>query len=220
MNILKNSMNQFTVFRQRFGAGSMMKSTQEKAERQQNTQNQIEYWENRKESLKQTDCGTVEEIVKKLELLHSYEDEIAAAKKAYNFEQMRHVLDEAEERGEKIAEAAEKNKPKTEEERKKEALEEAAGTENTGGILEELSEELPEELSETMSEEMEDLSDGLREEMEALPQAIPEEMEVLSEKLSEETVLDNRDMQLARERYANMIMDEEADKGVWFNYKM
>ena len=41
---------------------------------------------------------------------------------------MFHILDEAEERGEQMAKAAEKYKPKTEEEQKKEAQGEAAGT--------------------------------------------------------------------------------------------
>ena len=41
---------------------------------------------------------------------------------------MFHILDEAEERGEQMAKAAEKYKPKTEEEQKKEAQGEAVGT--------------------------------------------------------------------------------------------
>ena len=44
-----------------------------------------------------------------------------------NNSQMFHVMDEAEEHGEKIAEAAERNKPKTEEERKEEMVDEALG---------------------------------------------------------------------------------------------
>ena len=40
---------------------------------------------------------------------------------------MLHVLDEAQERAEKIAKAAEKNKPKTPEERRQDALDEATG---------------------------------------------------------------------------------------------
>ena len=43
---------------------------------------------------------------------------------------MFHILDEAEERGEQMAKAAEKYKPKTEEEQKKEAQGEAAGTDS------------------------------------------------------------------------------------------
>ncbi len=48
---------------------------------------------------------------------HSYEDEIVAVKMQYNQEQMWHIMDEAKEIGEKIAEEAEKFEPKTAEER-------------------------------------------------------------------------------------------------------
>ena len=63
----------------------------------------------------------MEDIAKKLEMFHTYEDEIAAAKQEYNSSQMFHIMDEAEEEAEKRAKEAEKNKPKTEEERKEEA---------------------------------------------------------------------------------------------------
>lgn len=187
MNVSKNSLNFFSVFRQRFGAGSMMKSTQEKLERQQKAQSKIEYWESQKENLKQMECDTVEEIGRKLELFHSYEDEINAAKKAYNFEQMHHILDEAEEQGKKIAEAVEKTEPKTEEERKKEAIEDATGTEDTEGVLDELLEELPEEL-EDLKEELENLSEELAEEAEKSlsENAVEEAEKSLSEKAVEE----------------------------------
>jgi len=39
----------------------------------------------------------VEDIAKKLEMFHTYEDEIAAAKQEYNSSQMFHIMDEAEE---------------------------------------------------------------------------------------------------------------------------
>ena len=39
-----------------------LKSTQDKAERQQKAQSQIAFWENQKESLKNIECGTLEEI--------------------------------------------------------------------------------------------------------------------------------------------------------------
>ena len=64
-----------------------LKSTQEKLERQQQAQNEVSFWEKQKDSLKNMECETPEEIAKKLEALHSYEDEIAAAKKAFNNEQ-------------------------------------------------------------------------------------------------------------------------------------
>ena len=64
------------------------------------------------------ECSTLEDIARKLEMFHSYEDQIAAVKQQYNNSQMAHVLDEAKEIGEKIAEEAEKTAPKTEEERR------------------------------------------------------------------------------------------------------
>ena len=78
---------------------------------------------------------TVEDIAKKLEMFHTYEDEIAAAKQEYNSSQMFHIKDEAEEEAEKRAKEAEKNKPKTEEERKEEAVDEALGTDDDKGML-------------------------------------------------------------------------------------
>ena len=41
---------------------------------------QIGYWEQRKAGLKNMECGSLEEIAGKLDMLHTYEDEIAAAK--------------------------------------------------------------------------------------------------------------------------------------------
>ena len=63
--------------------------------------------------LKNRKADSLEEISEKLEMFHNYEDEIAAANQEYNNSQMFHVMDEAEEHGEKIAEAAERNKPKS-----------------------------------------------------------------------------------------------------------
>lgn len=245
MNVLNNNTNMFSIFRQRFGQGSMMKSTREKLERQEKAQSQIDYWENQKENLKNMECDTVEEIAKKLEKFHSYEDAIAAAKQAYNFEQMRHVLDEAQEQGEKIAEAAEKTKPKTEEERKKEALEEVleetTGTEETGdGMLEELMENV-EELTEELTEEaagellesaeaLEELTEGAAEELtEAFAGEAAEELaketaeETLKDLSGEETARAAREraksLEIAR-RYAGMASDREAERGVQYDYRM
>lgn len=146
MSISLNSMNMFSAFSQKFGAVGMLKSTQEKLERQQKTQSQVAFLENQKANLKDMECDSIEEIMRKLEMFHSYEDQIAAAKKQYNMEQMWHVMDEAEEQGEKIAKASEKYAPKTEEERKEEQVEEALGIEeNKSGLLENV-EELPEEI--------------------------------------------------------------------------
>ena len=96
---------------------------------------------------------TVEDIAKKLEMFHTYEDEIAAAKQEYNSSQMFHIMDEAEEEAEKRAKEAEKNKPKTEEERKEEAVDEALGTDDDKGMLAENMEKLS-EITDQMTEEM------------------------------------------------------------------
>lgn len=117
---------------------SALKSAQDKAERQQKATNEIAFWENQKENLKNRECDTVEEIAQKLKAFHSYEDEIAAVKSAYNNEQMGHILDEAQEQGEKNAEAAKKLEPKTPEERREEMVEEALGTEEEESVLDEM----------------------------------------------------------------------------------
>ena len=126
-----------------------LKSTQQKQKRQEERDNKIAYFEKQKENLKNMKGGSLEEIARKLELFHSYQDQIAAAKAAYNQEQMHHVMDEAEEIGEKLAKAAKKNEPKTERERKEELAEKISGTEGEkDGLLELLEEvtELPEEV--------------------------------------------------------------------------
>lgn len=97
---------------------NMLKSTREKyRDRKSGTENC--FFETQKQNLKNQKADTIEEIAKKLEKFHTYEDEIAAAKQEYNSSQMFHILDEAEERGEQMAKAAEKYKPKTEEEQKR-----------------------------------------------------------------------------------------------------
>ena len=113
----------------------MLKSTKDRLDRQAQRDGKIEFYEKQKQNLKNTEAQTVEEIAKKLEMFHSYEDEIKAAKQEYNSSQMLHVLDEAQERAEKIAKAAEKNKPKTPEERRKDALDEAAGKDTSVNYL-------------------------------------------------------------------------------------
>lgn len=138
-------------------SAGMLKSTRDRLERQENTQKQVDFYEQQKANLKNVKCGSVEEIAEKLNMLHSYDDQIAAAKAAYNSEQMWHILDESTERGEKIAEAVEKSKPKTPEERQEELVEEALGIEDAGGLLDELTEEIEkmtEELTEEITEEL------------------------------------------------------------------
>lgn len=127
-----------------------LKSTEEKMKRQETRDKQINFYENQKANLKNMKCDTIEEIAKKLEMFHSYEDSIAAAKAVYNSEQMWHIMDEAREKAEKIAEAVEKMEPKTPEERLEEIVEEAMGIED-GGMLDEVLEEaaqMQEELQE------------------------------------------------------------------------
>lgn len=156
-----------------------LKSTQEKAERQQNAAGQIGFWEKQKENLKNMECSTLEDIAKKLEKLDSYENEIAAVKMQYNQEQMRHAMDEAKETGEKIAEEAEKLEPKTAEERHEEMAEEALGTDEEKGVLTEIMEDLS-QLAEELTEEVteidlqEELSQENPESADSLPDAVAE----------------------------------------------
>lgn len=148
-------------FLRSFGNG-MLKSTQERMERQQQTENQVAFFENQKSNLKNMVCESPEEIMRKLDMLHSYEDQIAAVKAAYNNEQMYHLMDEARETGEKIAEAAEDSKPKTPEERKEELAEEAMGVEEGDGMLSEIMDELDEVVE--VIEELEAEEEALQEE--------------------------------------------------------
>ena len=156
---------------------NMLKSTKEKMERQSERDSKVAFFEAQKENLKNMKTETVEDIAKKLEMFHTYEDEIAAAKQEYNSSQMFHIMDEAEEE-------AEKNKPKTEEERKEEAVDEALGTDDDKGMLAENMEKLS-EISDQMTEEM---TGDLTENIEALPtEKAPEETaekELSGQKLS------------------------------------
>ena len=149
----------------RFNSSNMLKSTQEKLQRQQERDNKVAFFEAQKENLKNRKADSLEEISEKLEMFHNYENEIAAANQEYNNSQMFHVMDEAEEHGEKIAEAAERNKPKTEEERKEEMVDEALGTEENKGMMSEIMDEL----SETTEEMTEQMTEKTVENMEELP---------------------------------------------------
>lgn len=167
-----------------------LKSTGEKLERQAKRDEQVAFFENQKENLKNVKCMGVEEIAAKLDKLHSYEDQIAGIKAAYNNEQMWHILDEAREMGEKIAEAAEKSEPKTPEERAEEMVEEALGIEG-GGMLEEMLEEttqMQEELQEEMEaveqmKEQQDVQEQTAEEM--LEDSLPLEKRIIIEQLDQ-----------------------------------
>jgi polyhydroxyalkanoate synthesis regulator protein len=102
------------------------------------------------------ECESLEEISRKLEMLHFYEDQIAAVKASYNSSQMFHILDEAEERGEQIAKAAEKSAPKTAEQRNEEMVEEALGIDENEGMLSEIMDNLS-EIQDQMEEELEEM---------------------------------------------------------------
>ena len=109
---------------------------------------------------------SIEDISRKLDLLHGYDDRITAAKAEYNNSQMFHVLDEARERAEKIAEEAEKYAPKTPEERLEDMIEEATGVDKDAGMLDEAMddlEEIAEEMTEETVEELDEMSEELEE---------------------------------------------------------
>lgn len=139
-----------------------LKSTQDRLNRQAERDNKIEFFEQQKENLKNMKADTIDEIAKKLAMFHGYEDQIAAAKMEYNNAQMFHVFDEAQELAEKIAEAAEKNEPKTPEERREDMIEEATGVENDG-MLDELMDNLTDAVEEVTEEMVEDLQQSSEE---------------------------------------------------------
>lgn len=165
-----------SLLTQRFGTAGMLKSTKEKLERQENMQTKIAFFEAQKDNLKSMQCDNLEDIARKLEMFHSYETQIAAAKQEYNNSQMWHIMDEAQERGEQIAKAAEKNKPKTEEERKEEMTEEALGTEEEKGVLTEMMEELSEP-----TDKVEEQTKDIIEQLEDTTKSSETEVAVMSE---------------------------------------
>ena len=156
MNIKIPSLNQFGNYG--------LKSTKDRMERQAKRDNQVAFFEKQKENLKNMKTDSIEDISRKLDLLHNYDEQIAAAKKAYNNSQVFHLLDEARELGEKIAKEAEKNAPKTAEERKEDMIEEATGVEKNEGMLSDMLEELEEvaeEVTEEMTEELKEMTDEM-----------------------------------------------------------
>lgn len=196
-----------------------LKSREEKMERQQNRDDQVAVLEKHKADLKNKECGSVEEIEDKLGLLHSYEDQIRMVKQAYNMEQMRHILDEAREKGEKMAEELKKLAPKTEEERKKALREEALGIEENQGMLSELLDELTEEVTGGLPEEE---TDGLpKKTTEGLPEEVTDRLtEEITDGLSEKTadrlsekVADESSAEAAEETL-DRLTGETADKQV------
>ena len=141
-----------------------LKSTQERMDRQLKRDNKIAFFEQQKENLKDMKADTLDEISRKLSMLQGYNDQIAAAKAEYNHSQMFHVLDEAREQAEKIAEEAEKYAPKTPEERREDIIEEATGAEKDEGMLDEMLDEI--------SEFAEDMEENLEEHLEELTEAM------------------------------------------------
>lgn len=166
MNINMQSLN---LFNNNYG----LKSVQDRMERQQKRDDQIAFYEQQKENLKNVKANTLDEISRKLEMLQGYNDAIDAAKEEYNNSQIWHVLDEAQERGEKIAEAAEKMEPKTPEEHREDMIEEATGVEKDEGMLSEAMDEL--------SDMTEDMTEEEMEAIEEMTEELPDEGELLDE---------------------------------------
>ena len=141
-----------------------LKSARQRQERQAQCDREVAFFEKQKENLKNIGGDSLEDISRKLEMLHSYEDQIAAIKAKFNLEEIYHVLDEAQEFGEKVAKEAEKSKPKTEKERREDMVEDALGLDEDKGELTEelekmteLTEELEKELEEQTKEQLEEL---------------------------------------------------------------
>lgn len=174
MNI---SWDQTSSILRRMNTAGMLKSTQDRLERQEETQKQVDFFEKQKENLKNVSCGSVEEIAEKLKMYQSYEDQISSIKAAYNQEQMFHILDESTEEGEKIADAVDKMEPKTPEERLEEMAEEALGIED-GGEIEEAMEELEEVVEELTEEVTEEMTGDMAE-------ALPENAELSAEEVAQ-----------------------------------
>lgn len=154
MNVTVNLFNKSVMGR--FANHNMLKSTQDKLQRQADRDNKIAFFEAQKANLKEMKTSDIEDIARKLEMFHTYNDEIAAAKQEYNSSQMFHTMDEAREKGEKIAEEAKKNKPKTEEEKKQEVqeklTEEAGDGEADSGLLSEVMDKIDEVIDNTQEE--------------------------------------------------------------------
>lgn len=143
------------------------KAVADRMARQQKRDDTIAFLEKQKENLKNMKTNSLEDIQRKLDMFQQYDDQIDAAKASYNNSQMFHILDEARERGEKIAEEAEKMAPKTLEERREEIIEEATGIDKDKGIFSEVMDELEEQIEE-ITEMTEDMAELNEEKLEAL----------------------------------------------------
>lgn len=164
MNIRLQNTNPMSAWLNNLFGGGMLKSTAQKLERQARRDRQVDFFENQKKNLKNIECSSPEEAARILEMLHTYEDSIAAARAEYNNAQMFHLLDEAKEQGEENAKAIEKSEPKTAEERKKEAVEEALGIDEGKGILSEILDKVTEETLEAALDEFAETETALEQE--------------------------------------------------------
>ena len=68
MSLSVSCFNGFSIFSQRFGTNGILNATQDKMERQQKAQGQIDFLEKQKENLKNMQCDNIEDIAKKLEI--------------------------------------------------------------------------------------------------------------------------------------------------------
>ena len=164
MNIRLQNTNPMSAGLNNLFGGGMLKSTAQKLERQARRDRQVDFFENQKKNLKNIECSSPEEAARILEMLHTYEDSIAAARAEYNNAQMFHLMDEAKEQGEENAKAIEKSEPKTAEERKKEAVEEALGIDEGKGILSEILDKVTEETLEAALDEFAETETALEQE--------------------------------------------------------
>lgn len=188
----------------------MLKSTQEKLARQGERDSKIAFFEQQKENLKNIRADDLEGISRKLDMLHSYEDQITAARISYNQEQMKHMMDEAEERGEKMAEAAKKTEPKTPEERQKEMVDEALGIdENKSELMESMEDlaEMAEDITEDLTGDMtKDIAEELTEDMtKDITEELSEDISGdIPEKLTEDITQDQSTELIDERRYRRL----------------
>ena len=184
------------------------KAEQNRMERQQKRDNQIAFIENQKHNLKNIQSESIEDIKKKLQMIEDYDNQIAAVKAEYNHEQVFHMLDEAWETGEKIAEAAEKAAPKTPEERKEELIEEATGVEKSDGLLADVMDEF-----EDIADEMEEMEESIEEieemdeNMESVESVedIPEEDKLIAEEMENDQSIDGKTL-TGQQRMEELMM--------------
>ncbi len=204
MNINVQGLNLFNNF--------SSKAEQNRMERQQKRDNQIAFIENQKHNLKNIQSESIEDIKKKLQMIEDYDNQIAAVKAEYNHEQVFHMLDEAWETGEKIAEAAEKAAPKTPEERKEELIEEATGVEKSDGLLADVMDEFEDiaDEMEEMEESIEEIEENLEEmdeNMESVESVedIPEDDKLIAEEMENDQSIDGKTL-TGQQRMEELMM--------------